>query len=275
MHKGYIGRFAPSPSGRLHFGSLVAAVASYCDAKYNNGKWLVRIEDVDGSRTVDGAADDILRTLEGFGLQWDLEVVWQSSRSSYYQEIVDSLIADNFAFDCACTRKELLGHKIYPGFCRNGLPDGKEGRSVRFHIPSNDLYWDDLILGKQFSRAGTETDIIIKRADGYFSYHLAVVVDDEEAGVTRVVRGEDLLESTPAHLFLQKALNYSSPEYAHFDIVLNDKGTKLSKANKAQPIELKHASKYLLEAFEFLGVKGVDVASPSLMLKQGIAKWKL
>ena len=187
MHKGYIGRFAPSPSGRLHFGSLIAAVASYCDAQSNDGNWLVRIEDVDGSRTVDGAADDILRTLEGFGLQWDSSVVKQSLRSSYYQEIVDSLLANNFAFECACTRKELLGHKLYPGFCRNGLPDGKHGRSVRFHTPASDLHWDDLILGKQFSRAGTETDFIIKRADGYFAYHLAVVVDDEEAGVTRVV----------------------------------------------------------------------------------------
>ena len=275
MHKGYIGRFAPSPSGRLHFGSLVAAVASYCDAKSNDGKWLVRIEDVDGSRTVDGAADDILRTLEGFGLQWDSGVVKQSLRSSYYQEIVDSLLADNFAFECACTRKELLGHKLYPGFCREGLPDGKQGRSVRFHTPAKDLHWDDLILGKQFSRAGTETDFIIKRADEYFAYHLAVVVDDEEAGVTRVVRGEDLLESTPAHLFLQQALNYSTPEYAHFNLALNDKGTKLSKANKAHPVELKDASQHLLDAFDFLGIKGVDIDSPSQMLKQGIANWQL
>ncbi|MBM56078.1 MAG: tRNA glutamyl-Q(34) synthetase GluQRS [Euryarchaeota archaeon] len=275
MTSSYIGRFAPSPSGRLHFGSLVAAVASYCDARANDGKWLVRIEDVDGSRTVDGAADDILRTLEGFGMYWDGNVVWQSQRSELYGEIVRSLKSKGQAFDCACTRKQLLGQKLYPGFCRNGLPDGVEGRSVRFLTPVEDVQWSDLILGNQKSRSGTESDFIIKRADGYFAYHLAVVADDEEAGVTRIVRGEDLLESTPAHIHLQNALGYSTPEYAHFKLALNDKGTKLSKANKAQPVEIENASEELGRTLKFLGIEGVTRDEPGKMLIEACSKWTL
>ena len=275
MSAGYIGRFAPSPSGRLHFGSLVAAVASYCDAKANYGKWLVRIEDVDGSRTVDGAADDILRTLEFYGMHWDGDVVWQNQRFHHYEEVIQDLMSSGEAFDCACTRKELEGNKLYPGYCRNVLPEGKEARSVRFLTPVEDLVWDDLILGEQFSRGGTETDFIIKRADGYYAYHLAVVLDDAEAGVTRIVRGEDLLESTPAHLHLQNALGFKRPEYAHFGLALNSDGTKLSKANKATPVEVDVAPKMIARALEFLGQTEVSPDTPENMLLQAISNWKL
>ena len=275
MSSGYIGRFAPSPSGRLHFGSIVAAIASYCDAKANDGKWLVRIEDVDGSRTVYGAADDILRTLESYGMHWDGDVVWQNQRFHKYEEVIQDLISRGEAFDCACTRKELEGDKLYPGYCRNGLPEGKVGRSVRFLTPVKDLVWDDLILGEQFSRGGTESDFIIKRADGYYAYHLAVVLDDAEAGITRIVRGEDLLASTPAHFHLQNALGYKRPEYAHFGLALNSEGAKLSKANKAVPVEVDEAPKMIAQALEFLGQSEVSLDSPENMLLQAVSNWKL
>ncbi len=275
MASGYIGRFAPSPSGRLHFGSLVAAIASYCDAKSNNGKWLVRIEDVDGSRTVDGASDDILRTLETYGMRWDDNVIWQSQRSNFYSESIEFLKENGLAFDCGCTRKELEGFKIYPGTCRLGLPKGKNPRSIRFKTPKVDINWIDLVLGRQHSKAGSETDFIIKRADGYYAYHLAVVLDDAEAGVTRIVRGEDLLDSTPAHLHLQKAFGLSTPEYAHVRLALNKEGAKLSKANKATPVEQNDAPSQIALALDFLGQKAVDVDSPENMLKQAVSNWEL
>ena len=275
MSSGYIGRFAPSPSGRLHFGSLVAAVASYCDAKSNYGKWLVRIEDVDGSRTVDGASDDILHTLEAYGMFWDGDVLLQSDRSKFYSEIIDYLKVNGLAFDCGCTRKDLEGFKLYPGTCRQGLPHGKNARSIRFKTPSEDINWIDMVMGRQHSKAGSETDFIVKRADGYFAYHLAVVLDDADTGVTRVVRGEDLLDSTPAHLHLQKALGLKRPEYAHVRLALNKEGAKLSKANKATPVELHDAPVQLARAFEFLGQKSVEIDTPENMLKQAIASWEL
>ena len=275
MTSGYIGRFAPSPSGRLHFGSLVAAIASYCDARSNSGKWLLRIEDVDDSRTVDGAADDILRTLEAYGMFWDGNVIWQSQRSDIYSESIEFLKENGQAFDCGCTRKELEGFKIYPGTCRLELPPGKNPRSIRFKTPKVDLNWIDLVMGRQHSVAGSESDFIIKRADGFYAYHLAVVLDDADAGVTRIVRGEDLLDSTPAHLHLQKALGLIIPEYAHVRLALNKQGVKLSKANKANPVEQSDAPNQIALALEFLGQNSVDIDSPERMLNQAISNWKL
>ena len=270
-----VGRFAPSPSGRLHFGSLVAAVASYCDAKANDGKWLVRIEDIDGSRTVDGAAEDILRTLEAFGMYWDDDVVWQSQRAEYYQITIDDFLNRDLAFYCGCTRRDLEAQSTYPGTCRFGLPRGKEARSVRFKTPNEELNWDDLVLGPQLSIAGSETDFIIKRADGYYAYHLAVVLDDAEAGVTRIVRGEDLLDSTPAHLHLQKVLGFDRPEYAHVPLVLNKDGAKLSKANKATPVEIYDAPAQIALALEFLKQPAVTIDDPEKMLAEAVANWSL
>lgn len=270
-----VGRFAPSPSGRLHFGSLVAAVASYCDARANDGKWLVRIEDVDGSRTVDGAAEDILRTLEAFGMYWDGDVVWQSQRAEYYQIAIDDLLNRDLAFDCGCTRRDLEGQTTYPGTCRFGLPKGKEARSIRFKTPNEELIWDDLVLGPQLSKAGSETDFIIKRADGYYAYHLAVVLDDAAAGVTRIVRGADLLDSTPAHLHLQMVLGFDRPEYAHVPLVLNKEGGKLSKANKATPIEIHDAQAQIALALEFLHQPAVTMDDPEKMLAEAVANWSL
>lgn len=278
MSSRYIGRFAPSPTGRLHFGSLVAAIASYCDAKANNGRWLVRIEDVDGGRAVDGAADDILRTLEAYSMVADGEIVYQSTLSEFYQEHIEILKSKNLAYDCGCSRRELEsvdGLKIYPGICRNGLPEDKTPRSVRFLTPSTNLNWSDLILGPQSSLAGTETDFIIRRADGYFAYHLAVVLDDASSGITRVVRGEDLLSSTPSHLHLQTALSLPHPEYAHVPLAKNKRGNKLSKLTSADPITISDAPLQIQQALEFLGIKAVTIDTPERMLTEAISLWDL
>jgi len=278
LDKKYIGRFAPSPTGRLHFGSLVAAVASYLDAKANSGKWLVRIEDVDGSRTVPGAASDILKTLEGYGMHHDGEVVVQSERSHIYRQIIGDLLSKDLAFGCACTRKDLEsvgGLAIYPGTCKNVPPPGVQPRSVRFKMPRENLQWQDLIKGGQRASSASASDFIIKRADGYYAYHLAVVVDDAEAGVTRVVRGEDLLESTPSHIFLQQALGYATPEYAHFKLALTDEGTKLSKVNHAVPVEIEEAPEQLLKAFEFLGLAGIEADTPEKLLAGAVKVWHI
>lgn len=274
----YIGRFAPSPTGRLHFGSLVAAIASYCDAKSNNGLWLVRIEDVDGGRTVEGTADDILRTLEAYGMVWDEEVLYQSTQSLYYQEAIETLKSLSMAYDCGCSRRELEavnGLKIYPGICRLGLPEGKSPRSIRFLTPQFDIHWTDLLSGPQSSLAGTETDFIIRRADGYYAYHLAVVLDDASAGITHIVRGEDLLSSTPSHLHLQAALSLPHPEYAHFPLAKNDLGNKLSKLTSAAPIEIAAAPQQISQALEFLGITGVTIDTPDRMLAEATSLWDL
>lgn len=207
----YTGRFAPSPTGPLHFGSLVTAIASYVDAHAHNGHWLVRIEDVDLSRTVAGAAHEILRQLKSFGLEWDGEIVYQSERSGLYEEALRRL--DHKVYWCACTRKD-SGRCV----CSSGLGPDQQGRSIRIR--------------------GTEeiNDFIIRRADGCWAYQLAVVVDDADQGVTHVVRGEDLLDSTPRQIYLQRLLGYSTPDYFHVPLVADEWGSKLSKQNHADPV---------------------------------------
>jgi len=220
-----VGRFAPSPTGPLHLGSLVAAVGSWLYARAAGGRWLVRIEDIDTPRVVAGSADEILAALQRYGLEWDDEVVWQSRRSQLYEHALDELRAKNLVFDCACSRADLqraasapIGEEPrYPGTCRDGLPAGKTARAIRFRAPDGD-------------------DFIVRRADGLFAYQLAVVVDDAEQGVTQVVRGADLLSSTPRQIALQHALGYPTPEYVHLPLVLNPDGTKLGKRDGALPL---------------------------------------
>jgi glutamyl-Q tRNA(Asp) synthetase len=277
----YKGRFAPSPTGRLHFGSLVAAIASYCDAKSNDGDWLLRIEDLDPTRIVPGSSDDIIKTLEGFGFEWDGEILFQSNRMHLYKSALENIlkILPKTAYQCGCTRKELaaiFGLAYYPGICREGLKNGKSGRSIRFKVSNNvNISWEDLIQGGQDFKKEDITDFIIKRGDGLFAYHLAVVVDDDDCGITHIVRGRDLLTSTPAHILLQSSLSLYKPIYAHLPIAKNYLELKLGKNSHAIPVEIKDADKIIADALLFLGQDEVTLSSPSKMLSQAISQWDI
>lgn len=258
----YRGRFAPSPTGPLHFGSLVAAMASYLDARAAGGDWLLRIEDVDELRAVAGAAEDIRRTLEGLGFQWDGAVLRQSERKARYRDAIERLKRAGQAFDCGCSRSEVAAHAqrhgpegpIYPGTCRNGLPTGRLARSVRVRVPGHDIGFDDRIAGRVVHNLARELgDFVIHRADGYASYQLAVVVDDADQGVNQVVRGADLLLSTPRQIHLQRLLGLAQPGYAHVPLVMGDDGHKLSKQDRAHPVRPSDPLPALLSALDFLG----------------------
>jgi glutamyl-Q tRNA(Asp) synthetase len=244
------GRFAPSPTGPLHLGSLVAAVGSWLFARAAGGRWLVRMEDLDTPRVVPGAADDILRTLERLGLTWDGEIVFQSERNEAYEGALRILRMKERLFPCACTRSELAHTAsapdrsdgsvatVYPGTCRAGLPPGKEAHAIRFRVPAGVFTFEDLVLGS-FSEdvAAAVGDFVVKRADGPFAYQLAVVVDDAAHGVTEVVRGADLLDSTARQIALQRAFDFPTPSYAHLPLVLGPAGKKLGKKHGALPLE--------------------------------------
>ncbi|MBB5020151.1 glutamyl-Q tRNA(Asp) synthetase [Chitinivorax tropicus] len=257
----YRGRFAPTPSGPLHFGSLVAAVGSYLDAKAQQGEWLLRIEDLDPPRAVAGSIDDILKTLERFGFEWDGPILYQSQRFDLYQAALEKLLAQGLLYGCACSRKEIadsaahgLDGLIYPGTCRRGLAQGKQARAWRILVPSTPICFEDRVLGTQTQNLATEIgDFILKRADGLFSYQLAVVVDDAETLITDIVRGADLLLSTARQLFLQNALGYPTPHHAHLPLALNRQGDKLSKQNLAKSLADQPRSQALADALTFLG----------------------
>jgi glutamyl-Q tRNA(Asp) synthetase len=274
----YVGRFAPSPTGRLHLGSMVAAVASYLDARAHGGLWLVRMEDLDPPREVQGAADDMLRTLEGFGLEWDGTVMYQSRRHEAYRHALDRLLEEDLAFGCVCSRKALAeagGLEVYPGWCRDGLPVGTRPRLYRFRMPPGpDLNWVDRIHGPQSVARKDVGDVVLLRADGHWAYHLAVVVDDAEQGVTDVVRGADLLSSTAAHIALQNAWCFPSVRYAHVEVVTNSLGQKLSKQTRAAPVEVRNASDALRKTFQHLGLPEVTPDNPATMLREAQAHWK-
>ena len=261
----YIGRFAPSPSGALHFGSLVAAVGSFLEARAHGGRWLLRIEDVDSPRTVTGAAEGILATLERFRFEWDDEVVWQSPRTAAYEAALQTLQAAGHAYPCACTRRELAdqplardGSRRYPGTCRDGLPPGREGRAWRVRAEGT-IRFDDAVQGTQeVALAADAGDYVVKRADGLFAYQLAVVVDDAEAGVTHVVRGADLLDSTARQIHLLGLLGQPVPAYAHLPLATNAAGEKLSKQTLARAIDAHPPPAALLAALRFLGQNPPD-----------------
>ncbi len=239
-----IGRFAPSPTGPLHLGSLVTALGSYLLAKQGGGQWLLRIEDLDTPRVVPGIADDMLRTLEILGFQWDGEVMWQSCRSDAYSSALERLLQNGVAYPCGCSRAEIAriataphaGDEgpVYPGLCRDGLPAGKSARSIRVRTDEEPVCFRDGLKGQVCQNlAALGGDFVVKRADGLFAYHLAVVVDDAESGVNQVVRGADLLSSTPRQIHLQRLLGLPEPGYFHFPLVTNSDGTKLSKRDNA------------------------------------------
>lgn len=257
----YRGRFAPSPTGPLHFGSLVAAVGSFLEARTRGGEWLLRIEDVDAPRCSQAAADSILRTLEAFGFAWDGAVVWQSRRAAAYAAALEQLKQAGRVFPCACSRKELAdsmlapdGAALYPGTCRHGLPAGKVARAWRVRVDATRITFDDAVQGGIESDLAQEAgDFILLRADGLFAYQLAVVVDDAAAGITQVVRGADLLLSTPRQIFLQHCLGLPTPAYAHLPVVVNAAGEKLSKQTRAQRLDDARPGQALWTALQFLG----------------------
>jgi glutamyl-Q tRNA(Asp) synthetase len=262
----YIGRFAPSPTGPLHAGSLVAAVASYLDAKAHGGQWLVRIEDVDEDRTVAGADKTILDLLQKLGMRWDGEVLWQSARKERY-EAAARRIAD-YTYPCGCNRREIAdsrlgfapdGSAIYPGTCRHGLGPGRTGRSLRVRVPDapgDRIEYVDREMGPQGQSLATESgDFVLKRGDGFWAYQLAVVVDDAEQGVTDVVRGADLIDSTPRQIYLQHLLRVPTPRYLHVPVVRAADGQKLSKQTGAAGLIVggeADAVRLLLESAAFL-----------------------
>ena len=258
----YIGRFAPSPTGPLHFGSLVAAVASYCDARKNHGKWLLRMEDLDRPRTDRGAADTILQQLESFGFEWDGPVVYQSQRDSFYNEALETLNAKQLIYPCTCTRKEIADSStnigiegvIYPGTCLQQPIKPDAPIAWRIKTDSIKISFKDAIQGEISQNLQFDIgDFILKRADGLFAYQLAVVVDDAAQGITNIVRGADLLDSTPRQIYLQKQLNYLQPQYAHIPVASNAAGEKLSKQTLAAPIDTFKTSIQLIQALHFLG----------------------
>ena len=277
----YIGRFAPSPTGPLHAGSLVAALASWLDARAHHGQWFVRIEDIDAPRCVEGADQHILEQLATCGLVANSAPTWQSRRSHFYENALTQLIDKGWAYPCGCSRKEIedvyvsLGHDlvrhsatVYPGTCREGL-NGKPARAWRLnvqavidalHLPQT-LEWHDRRMGRQQQDVATEVgDFVLKRADGLWAYQLAVVVDDADQGVTHIVRGEDLLENTARQILLQKALGLPTPIYMHTPLVLGENGEKLSKQNGAMGLDLQDPLATLNQAARVLGLWPCEIS---------------
>jgi len=277
------GRFAPSPTGPLHLGSLVAAVGSWLFARSAGGEWLVRMEDLDAPRVVPGAADAILRALERYALTWDGEVAVQSRRTELYEEALARLRSAGLAYDCGCTRAEVAraagapdasdpvdaGGAVYPGTCRAGLAPGRAPRAVRFRVPEGMVAFEDRVRGRvEEEVARAVGDFVVKRADGPFAYQLAVVVDDAEQEVAEVVRGGDLLSSTARQIALQRALGLPTPSYAHLPLLLGPDGKKLGKRDGALPLETLDARRVadtLAFALRLLGQEAVD-GSPAEML---------
>ncbi|MEJ5366972.1 MAG: tRNA glutamyl-Q(34) synthetase GluQRS [Bryobacteraceae bacterium] len=270
----YRGRFAPSPTGPLHFGSLVAAVCSWVDARAHGGEWLVRIEDVDEPRCRRHWGEEILRTLERLGLEWDAEVWWQSSRKEAYREALERLKKEGLAYPCACTRRESAG-RPYNGRCRDGLPEGAVARSWRFRVEEGRVGFEDRWQGWFEQDVASEVgDFVLLRADGCFSYQLAVVLDDEAQGVTHVVRGADLLDSTPRQMLLGRALGCRRLLYLHHPVATGTDGRKLSKQNRAPALEASMDAHNMRAALAFLGLEAPEAAPPAELLKWAVERWR-
>jgi glutamyl-Q tRNA(Asp) synthetase len=257
----YRGRFAPSPTGLLHFGSLVAAVGSYLEAKSRQGEWMVRIENLDPSREIAGISEKILNTLQVLGMEWDGEVVYQKQRYKAYQTALAVLERQHLIYPCVCSRKEIadstitgIDGPIYPDTCRGRfLHDGCHG-ARRIRTDNRQILFEDTLQGRVLQRLHSDIgDFVLRRADGVFAYQLAVVVDDAEQGITHVVRGRDLLNSTSRQIYLQQLLGYSTPSYLHLPVVANAQGTKLSKQTCATPIDVSDPMPQLMTAVRFLG----------------------
>ena len=281
----YRGRFAPTPSGPLHFGSLVAAVGSYLEARCHGGDWLVRIDDLDPPRTVPGAAEAILRTLEACGLTWDGTVAWQSRRSAAYHAALHRLRQDHLLYPCACSRRDIADAAIagaegavYPGTCRNGLVAQRRARALRLDTRGRIITFDDAIQGRVTRDIAAEIgDFVLYRADRVFAYHLATVVDDAEQGITHVVRGADLLTSTPRQILLQRMLALPTPAYAHLPVAVDTQGAKLSKQTLAAPVEARDPLPALVRVLRFLGHPPPDAAAGGLgdLWRWALSEWRI
>jgi glutamyl-Q tRNA(Asp) synthetase len=248
----YRGRFAPSPTGPLHLGSLIAALASYLDARRNNGVWLVRIDDLDPPREISGAADSILNSLQQHGLQWDEELLWQSKRGTAYEQALIQL--EQQTFQCDCSRNMLGANGICQRGCQSRSSGIKTPSATRICVPENvTICFNDQIQGKQEVALGkTSSNFLVHRKDGLYAYQLAVVVDDAHQGITHIVRGSDLLDTTARQQFLQRAMGYPTPQYCHIPVITNDSGQKFSKQNHAPPLADRDAPKNLRAALQFL-----------------------
>ena len=277
----YRGRFAPSPSGPLHFGSLVAATASWLDARAASGEWLVRIEDVDETRSVPGAPEAILRQLEAFGFEWDGEVVWQSRRKALYEAALDRLRARGLVYRCRCSRREVadsalegIEGAIYPGTCRALALDAATPGADRMLAVDTTVEFVDRVQGRiSQDVARAIGDFVLKRRDALHAYQLAVVVDDAHQAITDVVRGADLLQSTPRQILLQRALGYATPRYLHFPVATREHGEKLSKQTLAVAADERAAASLLDEALRFLGQPAGASSDPREILAAAVKRW--
>ncbi|MGL5158439.1 MAG: tRNA glutamyl-Q(34) synthetase GluQRS [Acinetobacter junii] len=269
----YIGRFAPSPTGPLHFGSLLTAVASYCDTKANHGKWLVRIEDTDIPRIYPNSETHILSCIDAFQFEPDAEIIFQKDRLAIYEQVLDQLKQQHAIYACQCTRKMLGSNHIYAGTCRDLNLDFAE-QAIRLKVDDLLICFEDRLQGRQCSNLKDDLgDFVLKRRDGIISYQLAVVVDDYLQGITHVVRGADLLDNTARQIWLGSILNYPSLSYMHLPLAMNSQGQKLSKQNLAQALDVSKASELLQQAILALGQPNVELNQPRIMLQQAVQQW--
>ena len=277
--RAYVGRFAPSPTGSLHLGSLVAAVGSFLDARKAGGRWLVRMEDLDTTRVIPGCADEMLRTLEAFGLWWDGEVEFQSRRTDLYSESLQSLRERGLTFECSCSRRDLGSSETgYPGTCRAGPTRGRGPTATRFRVSDGVVSFTDRIQGPCCFDLRTLGDPVIRRRDGAFAYQLAVVVDDADSRVSNVVRGADLLASTAWQIELQKALNLAIPRYAHLPLIVEEAHGKLAKSRRSLALDPARAGSQLVSALMLLQhppPAELQQASPATLLAWATERWAL
>ena len=271
----YVGRFAPSPTGPLHFGSLITAIASYCDAKAHHGKWLVRIEDTDIPRIYPGSEEHILRALDAFQLEPDAEIIFQKDRLDIYEDVIQQLRQQGLVYACQCTRKMLGSNHIYQDTCRN-LGLAFEHQAIRLKVEDVEICFEDRLQGRHCSELKKDLgDFVLKRRDGIINYQLAVVVDDYLQGMTHVVRGADLLDNTERQIYLGQLLGYPRLSYMHLPLAMNDQGQKLSKQNLAQALDLTQAPQLLKQALQALHQAEVDLDAPQRMLQQAVAQWDI
>ena len=281
----YIGRFAPSPTGLLHIGSLLTALASYADARANRGKWLVRMEDLDPPREMPGAAAHILHTLEAFGFEWDGEVVWQSRRHSLYRDALGRLKEKGLLYPCYCSRKDWQAAAaqgadgfVYNGRCRRpeDRPHTAKPPAWRIRVNDETIGFDDGIVGHYAQNLARDIgDFVLLRADGFWAYQLAVVADDADQGITHIVRGQDLLVSTPRQIYLQRCLGFATPHYAHLPLLVNKHGQKWSKQTLAPALDENHKEQLLRQVLQYLNLPPApEVSRPQALLSWAIEHWQ-